>query len=162
MTIILYVMLTFCLISFFPGVSLSTEESPPTIINAESLEINLEQNKAIFLGGVKAVQGDGTLESQELQVFFEKESGGIKKLIAKGNVKISQGENVGLCEEAIYEFAPKQKVTLKGNPQLKRGKQKFSGEIIVFLIDEQKVIIKQKVTGVVFPQKGERGLAPIF
>lgn len=138
------------------------EKEFPTIINAESLEIELNQNKATFLGGVKAVHNQGVLESRELEVIFDKESGRITKLIAKGKVKINQEDNIGLCEEAIYEFTPVQKVTLKGNPQLQRGKQKFSGETIVFFIDEKRVVIKEKVKGVVFPKKGEKGLSPIF
>lgn len=137
-------------------------EDAPTIINAETLEIELNQNKAIFLGGVKVVQAHDFLEAKELQVIFDKEGGGIDKLIAKGEVKISQGNNIGLCEEAIYEFIPVQKVTLKGNSRLKRGKQKFSGETIIFLIDEQRAIIKEKVRGVMFPQKGQKGILPHF
>ncbi len=138
------------------------QESSPTIINADSLEINLDQNKAVFLGKVKASQSDGILECRELQVIFDKKNEQISKLIAKGEVKIRQGQNEGVCEEAVYEFTPQQKVTLRGNPELRRGQQKFSGEIIVFLIEEQRVIIKNKVEGVVFPQKGENPLAPIF
>lgn len=136
------------------------EEDTPTIINAETLEIELDRNKAVFLGEVKVVHAHNFLEAEELQVFFDKEDGGIDKLIAKGGVKISQGNNIGLCEEAIYELTPVQKVTLKGNPLLNRGKQKFSGETIIFLIDEQRVIIKEKVRGVVFPQKGEKSILP--
>ncbi len=137
-------------------------EDTPTIINAETLVLELNQNRATFLGEVKVVQAHGFLETKKLQVVFDKGGGGIDKLIAAGEVKISQGNNIGLCEEAIYEFTPVQKVILKGNPLLKRGKQKFNGETIIFLIDEQRVIIKEKVRGVIFPQKGEKGILPDF
>ena len=148
---------------FFSQLSLGlAEEETPTVINAESLVIEMNENKATFLGGVKAVQAEGTLESRELQVIFNKDEEEIDKLIAKGKVKITQGNNIGTCEEAIYEFSPKRKVIMKGNPHLKQGKQKFSGEVITFLLDEERVIIKQKVRGVVFPQKKKEGILPKF
>lgn len=140
----------------------SAEETSPTVIDAERLEIDLNQNMASFIGKVKAVHEQGVLECQELQVIFEKSTGQINKLVAKGKVKISQDNNTGLCEEAIYEFIPKRKITLTGNPQLTRGKEKFSGESIIFLVDEQRIIIKDKVKGVVFPQKSKEGDLPLL
>jgi len=159
--IILFIFLAFG--GFFFGLEtvLGEDADIPTIINAESLEIELEENKATFLGDVKVTQSQGVLESQELQVIFDKDSGGINTLVAKGKVKITQGGNVGTCEKAIYEFLPHQKVTMEGNPQLKHGKQNFSGETIIFLLDEDRVVIKKKVRGVVFPQK-KRELLPLF
>ena len=162
LAIIIFGIMWFILFSVSSRPVMGEEEGTPTIINAETLEIELDRNKAVFLGGVKVVHVHGFLEAEELQVIFDKKGGRIDKLIAKGGVKISQGNNTGLCEEAIYEFTPVQKVTLQGNPRLNRNKQKFSGEIIIFLIDEQRVIIKEKVRGVIFPQKGEKGILPDF
>ena len=162
LAIIIFVILWLALFSVSSRPVMAEDEDTPMIINAETLEIELNQNKATFFGGVKVVQAQDFLEAKELQVIFDKEGGEINKLIAKGEVKISQRNNIGLCEEAIYEFTPVQKVTLKGNSRLKRGKQKFSGETIIFLIDEQRVIIKENVSGVIFPQKGQEGILPDF
>jgi len=116
----------------------------------------------VFSGRVKAKQQDGTLECQKLEVHFAKEGGGLDKLVADGEVKISQGENTGTCQKAVYEFLPQEKVTMSGQPLLTRGQQKFSGETIVFYLKEQKVVIKNNVLGVVFPQKKGQGPKPLF
>jgi lipopolysaccharide assembly outer membrane protein LptD (OstA) len=41
----------------------------------------------------------------------------IDKIVARGNVKITRGENISYSDEAIYNAADK-KITLSGRPKL--------------------------------------------
>ena len=76
-------------------------------------------------------------------------------MAAEGDVKIEQEGNRGACQKAVYELLPEEKMVMTGNPLLQRGEQQFSGETITFFPGEQRVVIKNKVRGVVFPRENK-------
>jgi len=55
------------------GLSKSTKKKQPVDIESDKMEIVDKENKAIFVGKVKAVRGDTTLHSNKLIVDFIKE-----------------------------------------------------------------------------------------
>jgi len=95
------------------------------------LEIDYQNNIATFKNNVK-VDNDGLLIlSDAMDVYFvrAKDDGAavgtevtalgskIDKIIARGNVKITRGQNVSYSDEAVYNGLSK-KITLKGQPRL--------------------------------------------
>jgi LPS export ABC transporter protein LptC len=103
------------------------------------LEVDYQKNLATFHNKVKVATQDGLIESEELEVYFSsdkepgkkpiqlqpEEFGGsqIDKIIARGSVKITRGQNISYSEEAVYS-ASLHKITLTGRPKLVI----FSGE----------------------------------
>ncbi len=76
-------------------ISKSTKKKQPVDIESDKMEIIDKENKAVFVGKVKAVRGDTTLNSDKLVVDFikEKNKAGKEKtvvtfLYATGNVLI--------------------------------------------------------------------------
>lgn len=101
------------------------------------LEIDYGKNIASFYNNVKVERDKTQIFSDRMDVYFiaskneEKESedaagtaqipaamtSKIDKIVARGNVKIVQGENVSYSEEATYSAADK-KIILSGRPKL--------------------------------------------
>jgi len=106
------------------------------------LQIDYEKNIATFNNNVKVDTQDALIDSDVMDVYFgktgknkdasasKKESAAvdnvmgqaamgskIDKIIARGNVKITHGENVSYSDEAIYN-AKDRKIILSGKPKL--------------------------------------------
>ena len=110
----------------------SQNRDQPIQIEAASLEMHDKQKEATFSGNVKVVQGDTTMTSKSLVVFYEDKSsqpaaapkaaakpakgapmqsaqpgpGGsssIKRLEARGNVVVTQKEQVVTGDTAIFD-----------------------------------------------------------
>lgn len=104
-----------------------------TIITCDGpLEIDYQQNLAIFNNNVKVEQQELTIYSDRMDVYFvmsdKKKSNqqsqepsvmgaNLNKIICKGNVKIVRGENISYSDEAIYTASDK-KIMLTGRPKL--------------------------------------------
>ncbi|MFH1201886.1 MAG: LPS export ABC transporter periplasmic protein LptC [Candidatus Omnitrophota bacterium] len=108
------------------------KDKKPTIITCDGpLEIDYEKNIATFYENVKVDNDQMNLFSDKMDVYFVSgaKSGqetslsnslnqsNIKKIVARGNVRIVQGENQTFSEEAVYTTDDK-KVVLTGRPKL--------------------------------------------
>ncbi len=116
-----------------PAVGGSEAKQKIEIICDGPLEVDYQKNLATFHNKVKVHTQDGLIESDEMEVYFSsakepdskasrpqsEEFGGskIEKIIARGSVKITRGQNVSYSEEAIYS-AELHKITLTGRPKL--------------------------------------------
>lgn len=96
------------------------------------LEIDYQNNVAVFNNNVKVEQKDVTIYSDTMDVYFikadtEKSSKeaaspmfmgtNLNKIICRGNVKIVRGENISYSDEAVYTASDK-KIVLTGRPKL--------------------------------------------
>jgi len=95
------------------------------------LEIDYAKNIATFKNNVKVDTQDNLIYSDIMDVYFavsgddKKETDDapmmmgtkIDKIVARGNVKITRGENVSYSEEAVYSAVDK-KIVLTGKPKL--------------------------------------------
>ncbi len=103
------------------------------------LQVDYDAGIATFNNNVKVDRDDAQIYSDTLLVYFlnnkqsqdkeqeEKDAAGaegvagmgskIDKIIARGNVKIVQGENISYSQEAVYSGMSK-KITLVGKPRL--------------------------------------------
>lgn len=104
-----------------------------TIITCDGpLEIDYQNNTAVFNNNVKVERNDIVIFSDIMDVYFamsnkEKTTvssespsvmgANLDKIISKGNVKIIRGENISYSEEAIYTASDK-KIILTGRPKL--------------------------------------------
>jgi len=104
----------------------SQNRDQPIQIDAATLEMRDKKKEATFAGNVKVVQGDTTMTSRTLVVFYESSSapaansrvksapmqsatpgpGGsssIKRLEAKGNVVVTQKDQIVTGETAVFD-----------------------------------------------------------
>jgi len=133
----------------------SQNRDQPIQIEAATLEMRDKKKEATFSGNVKVVQGDTTMTSKTLVVFYESSSaapapaansktaaksapiqsatpgpGGsssIKRLEAKGNVVVTQKDQVVTGETAVFDTKTNL-VTMLGGVVLTQGKNVLRGD----------------------------------
>jgi lipopolysaccharide export system protein LptA len=135
----------------------SQNRDQPIQIEAASLEMRDKKKEATFAGNVKVVQGDTTMTSKTLVVFYDSTStpaaapakagnakaaksapmqaaspgpGGsssIRKLEAKGNVVVTQKDQVVTGETAVFDTRANM-ITMLGGIVLTQGKNVLRGD----------------------------------
>jgi LPS export ABC transporter protein LptC len=98
------------------------------------VEIDYEKNIASFYNNVKVDRLDSTIYSDRLDLYFIASQQGapkqektdkdtplagskIDRVVARGHVKVVQGDNISTSEEAVYSVVDR-KIVLKGRPEL--------------------------------------------
>jgi lipopolysaccharide export system protein LptA len=132
----------------------SQNRDQPIQIEAASLEMRDKKKEATFAGNVKVVQGDTTMTSKTLVVFYDSNSstsppanqkaaksatpmqsatpgpGGsssIRRLEAKGSVVVTQKDQVVTGETAIFD-TKENLITMLGGVLLTQGKNVLRGD----------------------------------
>ncbi|MDY6863693.1 MAG: lipopolysaccharide transport periplasmic protein LptA [Thermodesulfobacteriota bacterium] len=130
----------------------------PIDISSESMEADNIKNVAVFRGNVSARQKDMSAYSKEMIVYYDVK-GGIKKIVAIGNVRIKQKNRIVSSERAVFANKERQ-VILTGNPRIWEGEDMISGEKIIVFLDQDKIIVegskKNRVKAVVTPRGAKR------
>jgi lipopolysaccharide export system protein LptA len=107
----------------------------PIEISSDRLVLEQNQQIATFTGNVDAVQGDTTLRSDQLRVFYtsdeERQASGsqqsVKRLEADGNVIITQPGETAEGDSGVYDLVAG-KMVLIGNVVLTQGKSVIKGD----------------------------------
>jgi len=93
-------------------------DGPVTTITCDGpLELNYKENRAFFHGNVKVEDSKGSILSDRIDVYFNPETKRVKCVVARGNVKIINGQNVTYSEKAIY-LVDQGRVILPNRPKL--------------------------------------------
>ena len=134
----------------------SQNRDQPIQIEAASLEMRDKKKEATFAGNVKVVQGDTTMTSKMLVVFYDQNtaappapaakgaksgpiqsatpgpggSSSIRRLEAKGGVVVTQKDQVVTGETAIFDTKANQ-VTMQGGVVLTQGQNVLRGDRLV-------------------------------
>ncbi len=114
----------------------------PVRINSNTLEVHDKEKIAIFSGNVVVTQGDTTLRSPELKVFYDgdvaavqggtpSDSGKIRKLEATGGVVVQTKDQTATGDTGIFEMKTNT-VTMTGKPVvLTQGPNVIRGQRLV-------------------------------
>ncbi|RJF76056.1 LptA/OstA family protein [Rhodopseudomonas palustris] len=128
----------------------SQNRDQPIQIESDTLEVRDKKKEATFAGSVKVVQGDTTMTSKTLVVFYDQDqdAGGakqtkrksmpaatpgpggtssIRKLEAKGNVVVTQKDQVVTGDSAVFDTRTNL-VTMLGNVVLTQAKNVVRGD----------------------------------
>jgi len=167
----------FCLLFFIGGVAFAgdksgnnadTDLSKKISVVADSLVSDPRENNAEFIGNVKVVQGETTITSDRLKIYFSKKTadtsgadeGSLEKIIATGNVKIKFDNRVAVSEKAVYITMDKILILTGPNASISDKDNSISGEKITLYRNEGKIKVegglKNRVKAVILP--GNAGL----
>jgi lipopolysaccharide export system protein LptA len=135
----------------------SQNRDQPIQIEAASLEMRDKKKEATFAGNVKVVQGDTTMTSKSLVVFYDQAaaaapppantksvksapiqsatpgpggSSSIRRLEARGSVVVTQKDQIVTGETAIFDTKANQ-VTMQGGVVLTQGQNVLRGDRLV-------------------------------
>jgi lipopolysaccharide export system protein LptA len=152
----------------------------PIHVVADRLEVDNKAHVANFIGAVKAVQGDVTITSDVLEVYYDREAsdksahkiegekseglmdggGQVRKVVAIGHVKIVQKDRLGVGQKATY-WAGGRKVLLEGQATVWRGQNQVSGEQITVFLDDYRSIVYgspgKRVAVTIMPEQSKEG-----
>jgi lipopolysaccharide export system protein LptA len=133
-------------------------ELPPTTITSQQLDMRTTDTESTFLfTGLVTVTGNQIeLTCDELEVIALRsdedanaaigELGRFKSLIAKGRVKIIQGDRVATCGRA--EVLPgEEKIILTENPLVRDGQSAVTGERMVLFRGERRAVVESGASG---------------
>lgn len=112
----------------------------PIEISSEELWVDSNSNIAIFKGSVIAKQGVSTVYSDWIEVTYSKE-GDIKKLHAKGRVKLIDGTRMITSDEALF-FNDEGKIIFTGTPVAKEKESIITGTKMTYYIDTGHSIVE--------------------
>lgn len=117
---------------------LYSSSKAPINIEADRMISLEEENSVLFSGAVDATQAEVRILSDEMTVVYTQTEGGkkeVSRIKCVGNVKISKGEWVGTSDQAEF-FSKERKVLLSGNANAWQGKNRVTGDTIVYYLDE--------------------------
>ncbi|ACE98611.1 OstA family protein [Rhodopseudomonas palustris TIE-1] len=126
----------------------SQNRDKPIQIESDTLEVRDKNKEATFTGNVKVVQGDTTMTSQTLVVFYDQDqapakgakgkpmpaaapgpdgASSIRRLEAKGHVVVTQKDQVVTGDKAVFETKTNL-VTMTGNVVLTQARNVVRGD----------------------------------
>jgi lipopolysaccharide export system protein LptA len=142
--------------------SLPFKLEQPVNISADSMEYSNKDNGAIFRGNVVARQGDIVMFAEQMEATYagkageKNEKGGIKELVATGNVKIIQGERIATGQRIVF-YGDEQKIVATGNPRVWQGDNVIVGtKITVYLKQDRSVVegsTQDRVSATIYPKE---------
>lgn len=94
------------------------QKKTKTVITCDGeVEFNYENNQAYFSKNVKVKSEDGDIDADKITVNLDPDTRQVKEIVAEGNVKIMQGENITYSDKATY-IESQRKILLTGRPKL--------------------------------------------
>jgi len=144
----------------------SVNRDKPIRITSATLEVRDKEKKATFIGNVLVAQGDTTMKSKTLDVYYDQdessgdakpaqpmptEQGQIRRLEAKGGVIVTQKEQTATGDTGIFDM-PTNTVTLVGNVVITQGQDVLRGD----------KLIVDLTSGVSQVEGGQKGVQALF
>jgi lipopolysaccharide export system protein LptA len=125
----------------------------PIEITADRLSADNAKNSVTFEGAVHAKQGDVTLNADRLFAEYSKSAGAIEKIVADGNVLMSQPGRTATGARAVF-YNLEQRIVLSGNTVLTQDKNVLKGETLTIYLKENRSVVDGPVHAVIYPEKG--------
>lgn len=120
------------------------DSKAPISINSSELEAVDQPNgsrKFLFTGNVEVAQDNVRLTSAKLEAFYPPNASQPDRLVATGNVVITQAGKRAKCDRATF-LNTEQRVLCQGNARLEQGEDHAEGKEIELLLESQRMFIR--------------------
>jgi lipopolysaccharide transport protein LptA len=134
------------------------QDDAPVDIQSDRLTIHQKQQRAVFEGSVKTVQGELKINCEKLTVTYAGEkdksakAGEITQMVFTGSVSITQKNRSGHCEKAVYDRVAG-RIVCTGDPWVLEGENRIRGERIVYLLEEDQVRVTRPQAVIRLPEE---------
>ncbi len=108
-------------------------ESLPVEATADNLQVNSQENSAVFSGNAKVVQGILNLTANTITVFFEEEAKNISSVDALGSVRFTNGTETAEASSANFNVTT-QTISFTGNVILRQAQTVLTGNQLTYNI----------------------------
>lgn len=125
---------------------------PPEPIEIQGDQLDAETveggRRLSFAGNVEAEQGDIHLTCDRLEAFYPTGESQPERIVARGNVRIEQGERSATCVEAVFHRAEDRIVCTGAPAELTERCSRAQAEMITFYLETEKLeMVRGKVLG---------------
>ncbi len=152
--LLLFAVLPLSVSSATEGAGGKKRPQKPITITSDTMEADRADRLVVFKGDVVARE-DFTLFSDELYVHYNN-ADEIREIIARGNVKIVQGDRTATADRAVYD-RKKRTIVLTGHPVVVRCGDRVSGDRITVYVDDENAFVEGRdggrVKAVIMPEK---------
>jgi lipopolysaccharide transport protein LptA len=126
----------------------------PVSIRSDELESSKTQGtrKLVFIRNVVVEQDDVTIRSQRLEAFYPPDASQPSRMIASGQVFLSNGRYEARCDRATYLRA-EDTLTCTGNAEMREDDDCVAGEWIVFDLEAETIKVGGGATVVLGGEK---------
>lgn len=149
---------------------LKMDKSQPIQIQSDRLDAYQEKKVVIFSGNAVATQGDRTIKSDRLLIYYKDRPGGtekkdikdmgaagdIERLEAQGHVTITETNRIVTGDHAVF-YQDSQKIVMTGNAVMREGKNIIKGGKIIVFLDEDRGVVEssesKRVTATIYPNE---------
>lgn len=146
-------------------------EGKPIDIVSDRLDAYREKDLVQFTGNVVATQGERVIKSDTLHLYFKKKAegkgaaagnaakaGDIDRIVAKGNVRITEKERIVTGDQAVFHN-DEQRIVVTGNPVMREGNNVVTGDRVVVLLNENRGVVEgatgKRVTATIYPDESK-------
>lgn len=149
----------------------SVNRDKPIQVTSTVLEVRDKEKKATFSGSVVVAQGDTTMKSKTLDIYYDQDDessdgkaaqGGpfgqqqVRQLEAKGGVVVTQKDQTATGETGIFDM-PANTVTLIGGVVITQGPQVIKGERLTVDLATGVSHVEGGVSGLFLPNRSKLG-----
>lgn len=125
--------------------SLEKGKREPIVVTSRTMTADKLGDIVTFAGDVVLKKEAMTLNSDELVVFYDAPSKGVREIEARGNVVVSQEGRVAMASKAVYHSSD-ERIVLTGDPRIIENENQVGGErITLFMRDNRSIIEGGKV-----------------
>jgi len=129
---------------------MAAEKQAPIQVEADHMLSDQNNSSVFFSGKVEAKQDEILINSDEMTVYYksgEQAKGDdkgmdVQRILAKGNVEITETEWVATGDEAEY-FTDLRKVIITGNTKVWQDNNLVTGDKFIMYLDEGKSIVER-------------------
>lgn len=130
-----------------------TSKGGPIDIKSDSLSLDYKAKTVVFTGNVHASQSGTELTSDTLRIIYGDNFRDIQKVLADGDVKITQGGRSATSDHAVLDQTTRT-VEMTGNPVIHDGPDQITGTRVLVYLDSQKSVV-EGARAVIFPRSKE-------
>ncbi|MEO0453793.1 MAG: LptA/OstA family protein [Verrucomicrobiota bacterium] len=117
------------------------EEFTGTEITSNTFRLDLSKSEGLFTGEVRVTDKKFNLESEELTVYFD-EDNQVKRLVARGDVKIFQGESTTATSREAEFILADSALKLTGDPVVTQDGSRITGTLITIYTDTDRMDVE--------------------
>ncbi len=148
---------------FFSGVMAFAKSNTEEIVDEDTTIItsdgglNMDYNRhvALFKKNVVVRDHRGTLNAQEMRVFFEPQGSQIQRIEATGDVRIMQEGRLSESQKAVVQYA-EGLIELTGDPKIKQGKDIYSADKITIHTKTNQIVFEPSAKLIIFQAPGQK------
>jgi outer membrane protein assembly factor BamD len=129
----------------------------PINITADRMDAFQRENRVIFEGNVVVRQEETYIYARRItaDMASQEDGGGIRKVVALRDVRITQRDRVATCDKAEFDHISRT-IELSGKPKIWQGKDWIDGEKVVVQLDQEKMTVvgsqDKRVSAVLHPK----------